>query len=165
MARITASMGNICWEKFDNRMHTAVEQQRPNIGKNILPVLIGDTGKEFKLRPGEAILCQMNASAAASNLATANNYFGEVLFEEDAIATFTISGTITLNAVGVEGAKVIVIEADDESLTNGFLREVITTPAGGAWSSTIRTGKIGAVFVQYKNGATYYTAPGSPFLS
>jgi len=44
------------------------------------------------------------------------------------------------------------------------LRDRIVTPPGGAWTSTISTGKVGAAFVQYWVGATYYTTPGSPYL-
>jgi hypothetical protein len=165
MARITASAGNTVWQKYDNRMHTAVEQQRPNIGKNLLPNLVNDTGKEFVVRPGEALLIQVNASAGTSNAATANSYFVECLWEEDSVSTFAISGQVTLGGNGVDGAKVMIIEADDTSLTNGFLRAIVTTSGGGNWSSDIKTGHIGAVFVQYTNGGTYYTAPGSPYLS
>jgi len=164
MARITATPGDTIWQKFDNRMHTAVEQQRPNIGKSMLPYFVSDTGKELKLRPGQAVLCQVVAAAGTSNSAVANNYFAQCTFEEDAISTFAISGTVTLSGSPVSGAKVIVIEADNISMTNPLLVEVISTPAGGTWASTIRTGKIGAAFVQYTNGGTYYTAPGSPYL-
>lgn len=164
-ARITAAPGDVIWEQFTNRMHTAVEQQRFPNRYLLLPSIVGDVGKEFKLRPGQALLVQVVSAAVTSNAAVTNNYFVECAFEEDAISTFAISGTVTLSGSPVDGAKVMVIEADDVLLTNAFLREVITTPAGGTWSSTIRTGKVGAAFVQYKNGATYYTAPGSPFLS
>lgn len=81
-----------------------------------------------------------------------------------AIATYAISGTVTLSGSPVDGAKVMVLEADDTSLTNAHLYQVVTTAGGGLWASTIRTGKVGAAFVQYENGGTYYTAPGSPFL-
>jgi hypothetical protein len=57
-----------------------------------------------------------------------------------------------------------VLEADDASMTNAVLRETIVTPAGGTWASSIRTGKVGAAFVQYESGGTKYTAPGSPYL-
>jgi plastocyanin len=165
MARITATPGTTIWEKFDNRMHTAVEQQRPNIGKNILPYIVGKTGMEFKLRPSEEVLVQVVAAAGTSNSAVANNYFVECMFEEEALSTFSISGIITLNASPVVGAKVIVIQADDISLTNPILVGVITTPIDGTWSSSIVSGKIGAAFVQYTTGGIYYTAQGSPFLS
>jgi hypothetical protein len=164
-ARITATPGNIVWEQFTNRMHTAVKQQKFLNKYLLLPTIVGTAGREFKLRPGEALLVQVVSPATTSNAALTNNYFVECSFEEDAIATFAISGTVTLSGSPVDGAKVIVIEMDDVLGTNAHLREVITTPAGGTWASTIRTGKVGAAFVQYKNGAIYYTAPGSPYLS
>ena len=87
------------------------------------------------------------------------------MWEEDPIATFAISGTVTLSAVPVSGAIVTVVEADDTDMTNAHVREVITTGAGGTWASTIRTGKVGAAFVQYESGGTKYTAPGIPYLA
>lgn len=164
-ARITATQGSVVWERFPGRMHTAVEQQQAvdNYFLTLLPSLVAD--QHFILRPGENLLVQVVAAAVAANPLANNNWFVECVFEEDTISTFAISGTVTLGGSPVDGARVMVIEADDELMTNAFLREVITTPAGGTWSSTIRTGKVGAAFVQYKNGATYYTAPGSPFLS
>jgi hypothetical protein len=164
-ARITATPGNIIWEQFCTRQHTAVGQNYM-IDYDLLPMkIIKETGKEFKLRPGEALLVALVAADASSNLVTINNYAFTCTWEEDAIATFAISGTVTLSAVPVEGARVVVVEMDDVLGTNAHLREVILTPAGGTWASTIRTGKVGAAFVQYKNGAIYYTAPGSPYLS
>ena len=86
------------------------------------------------------------------------------MWEEDALSTFAISGTVTLSAVPVSGARVVVVEADDQLMTNAVLVEIITTPAGGTWASSIKTGKVGAAFVQYTSGGTYYTAYGSPYL-
>ena len=164
-AKITATPGTILWQEFPVRMHTAVEQQQglDNYIRTNLPNLVAI--QNFILRPAESLLVQVVVAATTSNALTANHWFVECVFEEDAISTFTISGTVTLSGSPVDGAKVMVIEADDVLLTNAHLREVITTPAGGTWSSTIRTGKVGAAFVQYKNGSTYYTAPGSPYLS
>ena len=164
-APIAATPGTVVWERFPGRMHTAVEQQQAIdfFYLTMLPSLVSN--RPFIIRPGESLLVQVVAAAIAANPQASNNWFVECVYEEDAISTFTISGTVTLNSVAQAGAKVMVIEADDVDLTNAFLREVITTPAGGAWSSTIRTGKVGAAFVQYRDGTTYYTAPGSPFLS
>ncbi len=86
------------------------------------------------------------------------------IWEEEARPTFAISGTVTLSGSPVAGAIVTVIEADDLDMTNQYVREKIVTPAGGNWASTITSGKVGAAFVQYRSGATYYTAPGSPYL-
>lgn len=159
---ITATAGTTIWQQYSTRMHTAVEQQ---IGddQNMLPVLVQN--HDFVLRPGEAIICKIVAAAGTSNDINMNSWFVEAAWEETALATFNISGTVTLSASPVSGAKVIVVEADDTSMTNAFVRDVITTGAGGTWTSTIRTGKVGAAYVQYESGGTYYTAPGSPYLS
>jgi hypothetical protein len=160
---ITATPGNILWQQFSNRMHTAVEQQK-TVDRFLLPKDL-ESAQTLKVRPGETLLVQLVSAATTSNPALSNNFIVKCMWEEDAISTFAISGTVTLSAVPVEGARVIVVEMDDVLGTNAHLREVIVTPAGGTWASTIRTGKVGAAFVQYKNGATYYTAPGSPYLS
>ncbi len=158
---ITATAGNIIWQQYCSRMHTIVEQViAPD--NNILPLLVEN--HDFIIRPGESILVQVVGASVASNAALSSNWFTEFMWEEDEIATFAISGTVTLSAVPVAGAIVTVVEADDELMTNQVLVEKIVTGAGGTWASTIKTGKVGAAFVQYKSGATYYTAPGSPYL-
>lgn len=163
MSRITATADDTIWSQFTNRMYTAVEQQQGD-DKNMLPLLVANAGMEFKLRPGESLLGRQVASAGTSNAATVTNYFVNVVWEEDEIATFAISGTVTLASVPVAGAVVYVMESDDQIGTNTTLVETITTGVGGTWASTIRTGKVGSAFVQYKSGGTFYTAPGSPYL-
>jgi hypothetical protein len=169
-ALITATAGDTMWTQFVPRMHTAVEQQQPEIDKenrayrSLIPVTATDT-TDIVIRPGQAMLVKVIAATAASNAQTSMNYAVRCMWEEDAIATFAISGTVTLSGSPVSGAIVTVIEADDASMTNAVLREVIVTPAGGTWASSIRTGKVGAAFVQYENGGTKYTAPGSPYLA
>jgi len=169
-ARITATAGDTMWTQFGARMHTAVEQQQPEIDssrfsfRNLIPQSALAT-TDLVLRPGNALLVKVIASAAASNAQISTNYAVRCMWEEDSITTFAISGTVTLGGSPVDGAKVMVIEADDAALTNAHLYEVKTTAGGGLWASTIRTGKVGAAFVQYQNGGTYYTAPGSPYLS
>ena len=171
MARITATAGDTIWERFDNRMHTAASQQKFNMPSHmgtkvsLLPYLVAKTGMEFKLRPSESLLIKLVAASAASNPAVSNNYFVEAYYEEEAVSTFPIGGTVTLSGLAVSGAKVIVIQADDISLTNPVLVGAVTTAGDGTWSSSIVTGKIGAAFVQYQTGGLYYTAAGSPFLS
>ena len=158
---IAATPGGIIWQQYCSRMHTVVEQVlAPD--NNILPLLVENN--DFIIRPGESILVQVVGASVASNAALSSNWFTEFMWEEDEIATFAISGTVTLSAVPVSGAIVTVVEADDENMTNQVLVEKIVTGAGGTWASTIKTGKVGAAFVQYKSGATYYTAPGSPYL-
>jgi hypothetical protein len=169
-ALIAATAGDTLWTQMAARMHTAVEQQQAEtdserrIFRNLIPQSAMST-TDLVLRPGEALLVKVIANTAASNAQTSMNYAVRCMWEEDSITTFAISGTVTLSGSPVDGAKVMVLEADDTSLTNAHLYEVITTAGGGLWASTIRTGKVGAAFVQYENGGTYYTAPGSPFLS
>lgn len=159
---ITATSGDTIWQQYCGRMHTAVEQVlAPD--NNILPMLVEN--HDFVLRPGESILVRVVGFSAASNAALSTNWWTAFMWEEDEIATFAISGTVTLSGSPVSGAQVIVVESDDLDMTNAVLREVITTPAGGTWASSIKTGKVGAAFVQYETGGTYYTANGSPYLS
>lgn len=168
-APVTATPTSTIYQEYRMRMHTQAEQVNTFAGTGDLldygclpPVLLD---KSFVLLPGQSLVVQAIAAAATSNPALANNWFAQCNWEEDAIATFAISGTVTLSAVPVAGAIVTVIEADDIDMTNAVLRETIVTPAGGTWASSIRTGKVGAAFVQYRVGATYYTAPGSPYLA
>jgi len=163
-APITATAGDTIWQQYTSRMHTLVEQVQ-TIQSSVLPALVADSGKEFKLRPGESLLAYVVGSAVTSNSAIGNNWCVNCLWEEDEKSTFAISGTVTLSGSPVAGARVIVMESDDVAGTNMFLRETIVTGAGGTWASSILTGKVGAAFVQYETGGTYYTAPGSPYLS
>lgn len=165
-APITATAGDLVFQRYKTRMHTAVENVRDYAGPDdvgALPPVLVD--KDFVLRPGEALIVQVIAAVGTSNAALTNTGMVRCAWEEDPIATFAISGTVTLSGSPVTGALVTVVEADDTSLTNAHVREVITTPAGGTWASSIRTGKVGAAFVQYESGGTKYTAPGSPYLA
>jgi hypothetical protein len=165
---ITATAGDTLWTQFAARMHTAVEQQNSERDseriqeRNLIP--LADLASGLTLRPGESLLVKVFANTAASNAQNSTNWAVRCSWDEDSITTFAISGTVTLSGSPLDGAKVMVVEADDTSLTNAHLYEVKTTAGGGLWSSTIRTGKVGAAFVQYESGGTYYTAPGSPFL-
>jgi hypothetical protein len=161
---ITANAGDTVWQQFISRLHTAVEQVLGQ-DESILPRLVSNTGSEFVLKPGESLLARVVSTAGTSNSALSNNWQTSVILEENSKSTFAISGTVTLSGSPVSGAKVMVMESDDVAGTNMFLREVITTPAGGTWASSILTGKVGSAFVQYESGGTYYTAPGSPYLS
>jgi hypothetical protein len=168
-ALITATAGDTLWAQLAGRMHTAVEYQNAERDseriqeRNLIPFT--STSTNFTIRPGEALLVKVIANTAASNAQNSTNWTVRCSWEEDSITTFAISGTVTLSGSPVDGAKVMVLEADDASLTNAHLYEVKTTAGGGLWASTIRTGKVGAAFVQYETGGTYYTAPGSPYLS
>ena len=160
---ITASAGTTLWRQYVGRMPTVVEQVLGG-DENELSCLISNPLFRLRLRPGESMLVSV-VGAAASNAALTDNWSVNCQWEEDSKSTFAISGTITLSGSPVAGARVMVMESDDVSGTNMFLRETIVTGAGGTWASSILTGKIGAAFVQYESGGTYYTAPGSPFLS
>lgn len=167
---ITANAGDVLWTQLAGRMHTAVEQRMPEYEserlheRNLIPVIAKDIA-DLVIRPGQALLVRAVSATAASNPSASNTYVVRCSWEEDAIATFAISGTVTLSGSPVSGAIVTVVEADDTSMTNAVLRETITTGAGGTWTSNIRTGKVAAAFVQYESGGTYYTAPGSPYLA
>lgn len=164
-APITATMGTTTvWQSFAPKMYTAIGRQT-RTESGILPRLVRSDSWDFKLRPGESLLLSVIGAAVTTNAALTTNWLIDCAWEEDAKSTFAISGTITLSGSPVAGARVIVMESDDVDGTNMFLRETIVTGAGGTWASSILTGKIGAAFVQYESGGTYYTAPGSPFLS
>lgn len=159
---ITATQGNTVWQQYTSRLHTAVEQVIAS-DDPLLPRLV-DTF-DFKLKPGESLLATVISATAASNPALSHNWLVDCIWEEDAKATFAISGTVTLSGSPVAGAIVSVIEADDVSMTNPVLIKTIVTGAGGTWAADILTGKVGAAFVQYESGGTKYTAPGSPYLA
>ena len=159
---ITATQGNTVWQQYTSRLHTAVEQVIAS-DDPLLPRLV-DTF-DFKLKPGESLLATVISATAASNPALSRNWLVDCIWEEDAKATFAISGTVTLSGSPVAGAIVSVIEADDVSMTNPVLIKTIVTGAGGTWAADILTGKVGAAFVQYESGGTKYTAPGSPYLA
>ena len=159
---ITATRGDTVWQQYTSRLHTAVEQVIAS-DEPLLPRLV-DTF-DFKLKPGESLLATVISATAASNPALSHNWLVDCIWEEDAKATFAISGTVTLSGSPVAGAIVSVIEADDVSMTNPVLIKTIVTGAGGTWAADILTGKVGAAFVQYESGGTKYTAPGSPYLA
>jgi len=161
--KITATPGNTIWQQFVKRVRTAVEQQISD-DYPLLPTLVEGDSDDYILVPGESLLVSLLGAATTSNAALTNNWFVQIVWEEDSIGTFAISGTVTLDSSPVDGAKVLVVEASDESLTDATIVEILTTNSSGQWSSTIKSGRIGAAFVQYKDGSTYYTAPGSPFL-
>lgn len=149
---------NTIWEQYSARMHTAA-QRFLGVDNKLMT-----KSYPYKIKPGDAITVQAISPAITSNPAINNNWFVNCLFQEDSYGTFAISGQVTLGGNPVVGAKVTVLESDDELMTNVQLVEVVTTDGSGNWSSAITSGRVGSAFVQYKNGSTYYTAPGSPFL-
>jgi len=149
----------IMWEQYCMRIHTGYGQVL-GPDNTVAPALLSDNNI-FTLYPTETLVVQVVAAVASSNPVT-NHWWAECVWEEP--ETFAVSGTVTLSASPVTGAKVMVLYADDTSGTNTNLWEVVTTDGSGNWSSSIPVGKVGSAFVQYDNGGTLYTAPGSPFL-
>jgi hypothetical protein len=161
-AELDATAGFTGYSQYAFRSHTVVGQVISD-DRNILPLLVENTGDKWTLLPGESLLVQIVSPTTLSNT-SAHTWFAQVVWEEEAATFFSISGIVTLSGSPVTGAKVMVVQADDDILTNAILKEVKTTGVDGSWSSTIPHGKVGAAFVQYKDGSTLYTAPGSPFL-
>ncbi len=158
-ATITApSFGNMI-----ARNHTAVEQVI-STEVTLLPTLVSKI--PYKLYPGQSYVVRVDAAAAASNPVT-NTWMVNCCWQEEPVAVHAISGTVTNGGTGVVGAKVLVLIADDTSLTNAYLWATITTGAGGTWScATIPDGKIAFAYAQHDaGGGTYYTAAGAPFVS
>lgn len=109
------------------------------------------------------------ASAAVNN---GNLVIGWTASADDAAACWTyfeecnvISGTVTKDAVAQSGAKVLIVDADDNSLTNPYLRDVVTSDGSGNWSSIVPVGRVGFAFAMWDNSGTFYTSPGCPFLT
>lgn len=75
----TATAGDIVWQQYGMRLHTAVGQVLGN-DNNALPALVDLT--DFVLRQDEALLVQIVAAAGTSNPAT-NHYFVQVVWEEN----------------------------------------------------------------------------------
>jgi hypothetical protein len=154
------TLGTPFWQQYANRMHTGAEQQRGE-DKNQLPLLV-EEHHGFLLYPGQYITMTVVAAVASSNPIT-NNWTVNCVWTEEDFSTFTISGVVTLSAVGVVGAEVLVVIADDVAMTNAILWEVVTTTAGGAWSSNIPTGKLAFAYAQNDVSGTKYTSPGRPY--
>lgn len=75
----TATPGNIVWQQFGMRLHTAVGQVL-GIDNNVLPLLVET--QDYVLKQNEGLVVHVVAAAGASNPAT-NHYFVEVVWEED----------------------------------------------------------------------------------
>jgi hypothetical protein len=156
---ITATPGTIINQEYGSRIHTAIGQVLCNdIVESFPPI------GSFLVRPGQTLLLTITGSAVTSNASLTNNWILECAWDEESLGTFAISGNVSLGGNNIEGAKVVIVEASDESMTNAMVVDVRTTDSSGNWSSSIVSGRVGAAYVQYKSGSTYYTAPGSPFL-
>jgi hypothetical protein len=158
---MSGTSGVLQWRQWACKLRSAAEQQQ-GIDNNQLPMLVAN--KTWKLYPGEYLLVRVDPVTPTDNNPN-SGWFCSAVWQEEDITTYTISGVVTLSSTGVVGAKVTVLVADDTSLTNAYLHEVVTTTAGGAWTSNIPTGKIAYAYGQNYTGGIYYTAPGAPYIS
>lgn len=160
---IIATSGNTNWLQNPGRMHTLFAKVQ-GMDLNQLPMIVGRSDSPFVLYPGQILLVELKAAGATSNPSIANNFFVQCVWEEETYGTFNISGTVKLSGDPISGAKVAVIEASDENMSNARLVEVVTTDALGQWSSKIGYGHVGAALVQYTLDGLYYTTSSQPFL-
>jgi hypothetical protein len=124
--------------------------------------------QDFVLFPGEAMIAQMITSPISAAVAAqpTDYYFFNAVWQEEPIAVHSINGTVTSGGSGVDGAKVIVLVADDVQLTNAYLWATVTTSAGGTWQvNDIPDGKFAFAYAQNYTGGTYYTAAGAPYVA
>jgi len=124
--------------------------------------LADSIGTEYtKLRPGEYLTLVWSMPNTAPTAIT----FVQIAWEEDSLGTeYTISGSVTLSAAAVSGAKVLVVTDTDRDMSAPQL-EVLTTGAPGTWSKTLASGVKADVFVQHRSGETLYTAEGRPYIA
>lgn len=160
---IIATVDTTQWEKYGNRLHSAYGQVSSE-DANVIPNLSENADVKYIIRPGEKLLVYINGPVVASNSSLANNWFVQVVWEEETVNIFQISGAVTLHGSPINDAKVIIIESTDKFMSNPLLIDVKTTTVSGNWNSTIASGRVGAAFVQYTISGVYYTAPGNPYL-
>lgn len=153
--------GVLTWRKWCGKMR-ALDSQVISDDQSMLPTLIQNNS--WILYPGEYIIVRVDPVALADNTNT-NGWFVNCVWEETALSTFTISGTVTLSGSGVVGAEVTVLVADDTNLTNAYLHSIQTTTTGGAWSADIPVGKLAYAYATNFSSGTYYTAEGRPFIT
>jgi hypothetical protein len=165
-SRFTATTGNISWQTFTNKMATGAWQYKGNPMDIITKYTASaDPDHVYILYPGETYLVVLTTSTTLQDPPNDVYMFNTVWTEED-LATYTISGTVTLSGSGVTNAHVTVIIADDTNLTNAFLwANILTTAGTGAWTCNIPIGKIAYVYAQDYTGGIYYTSAGNPFVS
>jgi hypothetical protein len=78
---MVATAGDVLWEQFLMRLHTAVGQVR-TFDLDLLPYMIKDSDRNFVLSQNQALLAQIVAPAGASNPAT-NHYMIGCVWEEN----------------------------------------------------------------------------------
>jgi len=76
----------------------------------------------------------------------------------------TISGQVTNQSVPVVGAKISVMQSDDDDMTNMELVSVETSDGSGNWSAHIDQGKVGWASAYYKDGTDLYRSKAHGYL-
>lgn len=146
------------WESFSARQTTGVRQFRS------FDIDIYDhfsSSASVIVKPGELLILKW----VEGDFAVGGTAFVTLAWEEDQTdAGFTLSGTATLSAVGVSGAKVVLVTDLDRDLPAPEV-EIISTEADGTWSKTLATNVRASAFAQYRVGETLYTDEGKPYLS
>ena len=160
-SNIFGTPGILQWRKWAGKVRTQVNQQKSEDAK-LLPSLVATTN--WTLYPGQFLVVRIDPVTADDNNVNLG-WLANVIWQEELLPTFTISGTVSLSGSGVVGAEVTVIVADDTALTNAYLHSIVTTTAGGAWSANIPTGKTAYAYASDFASGTYYTATGAPFIT
>ena len=160
---IVGTAGVLTWRQWASKLRSAAEQYL-SYDNNQLPLLVANSSYNWSLYPGEYLIVRADPDIATDNNVN-NGWIVNCVWEEVALSTFTISGVVTLSGVGVVGAEVTVIVADDTSLTNAYLHSIQVTTTGGAWSADIPNGKLAYAYASNYATGTYYTAPGRPFIT
>jgi hypothetical protein len=119
-----------------------------------------------------------SGNAKAASLLTAapvnngNLVMGWTVSTDDMAAIFAfieecdvLSGNVTLDGVAQAGAKVLVVMATDNSLSNAAVRAVATTDGSGDWSADVPVGMVSYAHCMWDDSGTLYSSVGAPFLS
>lgn len=162
-AGVDGTPGSPLWSQFVSRMHTALANVQA-ADEPLVPLLASTVAlKPLKLYPGEYLIARLSFATAANN-SNLQGWLINTLWTEEDLATFAISGTVTLTGTPVVGAEVMVVIADNNDGLNARFWELVTTTAGGVWSSNIPVGKVAFAYSQNDVTGTLYTAEGRPYL-
>ena len=172
ISNLTANLGPRLWQKFNHRMHDLTGQivaaDAADGAFTAAPIMLDDPAFDVNLYPGDALVWVVTPGSAgtATNNPLTHQWLFNLVWTEETLGTYTISGNVKLSGVGVDGADVIVMVADDvTTLGNAYLQSVQTTAGGGLWSAIIPDGKYAYAYAQNYTGGIYYTSPGAPFVS
>jgi hypothetical protein len=153
---VTGQTGPV-WQQFIQRSATAVRQRRSSDNSMLSRVSAVD---DFHLYPGEAIAVSWQFGTQP----VGGSIFFNIAWEEDETdAGFTLGGTVTLSGSPVSGAKVHILTDSDRDMPDPQIEQVVTD-GSGEWSKTLATGVKASVFVQHREGETFYTDEGKPYI-